>query len=211
MRELIRRRAISTRYTMFGSDNENNPSSPGPSPAPSHAHISVRGDDDGVRHRKKSSGGTPASVGTTQGSEDSKMSQLAPERSRGFCQKGSSIACLEILLLTINIPYLLRQSYMALIPARRTFALRKIFISMLFLSIDGLVAISEIKSRLCKPVARSFAMSKTLDAKPGVKNLTRIALSLRKELQPVQSINCIGCHVRLGFHASRGVIPVRVM
>ena len=40
----------------------------------------MQDDDDGVSHRKKSSCGTPASVGTTQGSEDSKVSHLAPEK-----------------------------------------------------------------------------------------------------------------------------------
>ena len=48
-------------------------------------------------------------------------------------------------------------------------------------------------------------MSKTLDANPGFENLTRHALSLKHVLKPVININCIGCLVRQGYHASRGV------
>ena len=51
--------------TMFGSDDEDDPPSSVPSPNASPAPISVRSDDDGVSHRKKSSYSTPASVGTT--------------------------------------------------------------------------------------------------------------------------------------------------
>ena len=55
-----------------------------------HPHIFfyVRGDDDGVSHRNKSSCGTPASVGTTQGSEDNQCLISPLKRSRGFCQNG---------------------------------------------------------------------------------------------------------------------------
>ena len=66
--------------SMFGSDDEDDPPTPEPSPKPSPASISVRSDDDGVSHRGKSYRGTPASVGTTQGSADNKMSHLAPEK-----------------------------------------------------------------------------------------------------------------------------------
>ena len=47
-------------------------------------------------------------------------------------------------------------------------------------------------------------MSKTLNAKPDFNDLTQIALSLKKELQPVQKSDCIGCLVRQDFHASSG-------
>ena len=66
--------------SMFGSDDEDDPSTPEPSPKPSPASVFVRSDDDGVSHRGKSYRGTPASVGTTQGSADNKVSQLAPEK-----------------------------------------------------------------------------------------------------------------------------------
>ena len=66
--------------SMFGSDDEDDPPTPEPSPKSSPASISVRRDDDGVSHRGKSYRGTPTSVGTTQGSADNKMSQLAPEK-----------------------------------------------------------------------------------------------------------------------------------
>ena len=59
---ILPRRAGSNRYSMFGSDNEDDSSSPVPSAVPSFAHNSVRGDDDGVSHRKKSSCGTFASA-----------------------------------------------------------------------------------------------------------------------------------------------------
>ena len=54
-------------------------------------------------------------------------------------------------------------------------------------------------------------MSKTLDVKHGFANLTQAALGLKNVPLPVQSINCIGYLVRLGYHASRGVIPARVV
>ena len=57
----------------------------------------------------------------------------------------------------------------------------------------------------------SSAMSKTLDVKHGFANLTQAALGLKNVPLPVQSINCIGYLVRLGYHASRGVIPARVV
>ena len=70
--------------SLFGSDDEDDPSSPVRSPIRSPARVSVQGDDDGVSHRKKSPCGTPASMGTTQGSEDNKMSHLAPELLQGI-------------------------------------------------------------------------------------------------------------------------------
>ena len=70
--------------SLFGSDDEDDPSSPVRSfvrsPIRSPARVSVQGDDGGVSHRKKSPRGTPTSAGTTQGSDDSKMSNLAPEK-----------------------------------------------------------------------------------------------------------------------------------
>ena len=83
---------------------------------------------------------------------------------------------------------------------------------MLFLSIDtSMATTNETKPRCCKPGTRSFAMSETLDAKPGFENLTRLALSLKNVLQPVQDLDCIGCLVRLDYHASRGVTHARVV
>ena len=123
-----RRRAGSIRYSMFGSDDEDDYSSPALSPVPSPAPVSVQGDDGGVSYREK----VHVVPLPLRGVKTVKCLISPLKRSRGFCQKVSSIACLEKLLLTINIPYLLRQSYMALIPARRIFALRKNSISMLF-------------------------------------------------------------------------------
>ena len=69
---------------------------------------------------------------------------------------------------------------MGLIPAQRIFALRRTFTSMLFLSINETMAITnETKSDLLLQVWNAFnAMSKTLDAKPGFENLTQHALIL---------------------------------
>ena len=74
--------------SLFGSDDEDDPSSPVRSPIRSPARVSVQGDDDGVSHRNKRSSGTPASVGTTQGSEDNKCLISPLKRIRGFCQNG---------------------------------------------------------------------------------------------------------------------------
>ena len=46
----------------------------------SSALIAVRVGDDGMSYRGKSSRGTPASVKTTQGSTDSKVYTLVPEK-----------------------------------------------------------------------------------------------------------------------------------
>ena len=61
--------------SMFGSDDEDDPPTPELSSKPLPAQIfSVRSDDDGVSHRGKIYRGAPASVGTTTGSADNKMS-----------------------------------------------------------------------------------------------------------------------------------------
>ena len=102
----------------------------------------MRDGDDGVIHRGKSSRGTPDSVGTSQGSTDSKVSTLAPEIMPWLLPERLLASLSGRLILTINILYLLRPSYMGLIAARRTFVLRRIFTSMLFSSIDGTIAIT---------------------------------------------------------------------
>ena len=71
---------------LFGSDDEDDPPSPVQSRKPSSAFIFVRDGDDGVSHRSKSYRGTPVSVGTTQGSTDTKVSTLtSPWMTRSLC------------------------------------------------------------------------------------------------------------------------------
>ena len=134
--------------SLFGSSNEDEPPSPIKSPNPSSALIYVRDGDDGGSRRSKSYWGTPVSVSTIQGSTDSKVSTLAPER-KPWLLPERLLNCLSGETTPHNkYPFLVQSSYMGLILARRTFALRRIFTSMLSSSIDGTMAkINETKSR----------------------------------------------------------------
>ena len=44
-----------------------------------------------------------------------------------------------------------------------------------------------------------------------LRKLDASRVRFEKRTLPMQSINCIGYLVRLGYHASRGVIPARVV
>ena len=74
--------------SLFGSDDEDDPSSPVPSPVRSPARVSVQGDDDGVSHRKKSFCGTPSQWVPLRGVKTLKYLISPLKRSRGFCQNG---------------------------------------------------------------------------------------------------------------------------
>ena len=117
---------------MLGSVDEDDPPSPVPSPEASLAPISVRSDDDGLSHRNKSSYGTPASVSTTQGNRDSEMSRLAPEKKPWLLPEKLLTSLSGDTTPHKKYTFALRPSYTGLIPARRTFALRRSFTSMLF-------------------------------------------------------------------------------
>ena len=165
-----RRRELS--LSILGEDS---PPTPVISRMPSPAQSPVRGKHDDVSHRGKGGGssipvsvdttgkrkrgtptgttgkynrGTPASVGTYQGSSDSKVSTLPPEKKPWQLPERLVNSLSGETALTINIPYLLRVSSMGLLPALRNLVLRRTSTSMLFLGIDGIMGIiSETKSR----------------------------------------------------------------
>ena len=145
-------------------------------------------------------------MGTSQGHTDGKTSELAPEK-KPWLLPGNLINSLS----GKTDP---RNKYTLFIGTRlhglscsaKGFRAAEDFYLDVFLKHRWFNGNSKRdKTRYCKHGMLLFAMSKTLVVKHGFRNLTRLALSLRLELQPVLNLSCIGCLVRQGSHASHGV------
>ena len=133
---------------MFVSDDVYDPPSPVPSPIASPARVFVRSNDNEVSHRLKSSHGTYASVSTTQGSTDSKLYHLAPEKRPWLLAERLSSSLSGKTNPYNKYPLFIATKLHGLDPSVKNFRAEEEFTSMLKKSIDGTMpTINETKSR----------------------------------------------------------------
>ena len=134
--------------SLFSSDDEDDPPSLVQSPKPSSALIYVREENDGVSHRGKRSRGTPASVGTTQGSTDKNLSTIAPEKKPWLLPERLVTSLSEKTTAHNKYPLFFATIPHRLDPSAKNFRAENLYISMLFLNIDVIMAIAnETKSQ----------------------------------------------------------------
>ena len=145
-----------------------------------------------MSHRGKSNRGTPVLVGTTQGSTDSKVYTLAPDRKPWLLPERLVTSLSGETTPHNKYPLFIAIKLHGLDPSAKNFRAEEDFYLDAFLKHRRYNGNSKRdKASLMQAWNALFAMSKTWDAKLGFENLTRHALSSKHVSQPVLNINAL--------------------